>query len=73
MNVTTHNELASKLWEIANWLRGPYRPPQCRFVMLPIIVLRRFDCVLGASKDKVLAQYQRLLAAQTPETAMVTL
>lgn len=70
MNVSKHNELTGKIWEIANRLRGPYRPPQYRLVMLPIIVLRRFDCVLEPTKEKVLPEYQRLIAAQTPDTAM---
>lgn len=70
MNVSKHNHLTAKIWEIANRLRGPYRPPQYRLVMLPIIVLRRFDCVLEPTKDKVLAEHQRLIAAQTPEAAM---
>ena len=30
-----HKEIAGKIWEIANRLRGPYRPPQYRLVMLP--------------------------------------
>ena len=41
--------------------------------MLPIIVLRRFDCVLEPTKDKVLAEHQRLIVAQTPEKAMISL
>ena len=73
MNVNKHNELTGKIWEIANRLRGPYRPPQYRLVMLPIIVLRRFDCVLELTKDKVLAEHKRLTAAQTAEAAMVKL
>ena len=73
MNVSKHNELTNKLWDIANRLRGPYRPPQYRLVMLPIIVLRRFDCVLEPTKDDVLVEHERLLAAQTPPAAMVRL
>lgn len=41
-----HKEIARKIWEIANRLRGPYRPPQYRLVMLPMVVLRCLDCVL---------------------------
>jgi hypothetical protein len=36
-----HQELSEKIWAVANKLRGPYRPSQCRRVMLPMIVLRR--------------------------------
>ena len=70
MNVQAHNTLKGDIWEIANRLRGPYRPPQYRLVMLPIIVLRRLDCVLEPTKAAVLKEYERLTAANTPETAM---
>lgn len=49
------------IWNIANLLRGPYRPPQYRRVMIPLTVLRRLDCVLEATKDEVLAHYAHLL------------
>ncbi|MGB0723234.1 MAG: type I restriction-modification system subunit M [Gammaproteobacteria bacterium] len=70
MNEQLHEQLKGKIWEIANRLRGPYRPPQYRLVMLPIVVLRRLDCVLEPTKAKVLAQYEKLQAKGTPETAM---
>lgn len=54
-----HNELSNLIWQIADLLRGPYRPPQYERVMLPMTVLRRFDSVLAGSKDKVLASYER--------------
>jgi len=65
-----HKEIAGKIWEIANRLRGPYRPPQYRLVMLPIVVLRRLDCVLEPTKDAVLKEHKRLQAARTPEKAL---
>ncbi len=70
MNVQAHDELKAKIWEIANRLRGPYRPPQYRLVMLPMVVLRRLDCVLEPTKDAVLKQYDELQARRTPEAAM---
>lgn len=70
MNIQTHEELKGKIWEIANRLRGPYRPPQYRLVMLPMVVLRRLDCVLEPTKDAVLKQHEKLLAKDTPEKAM---
>ncbi len=44
---SNHQELAGFIWSIADKLRGPYRPPQYRRVMLPLIVLRRLDAVLA--------------------------
>ena len=35
--------------------------------MLPMTVLRRFDCVLKTTKDQVLAAYERLQAKDYPE------
>ena len=54
-----HHELANLIWQIADLLRGPYRPPQYERVMLPMTVLRRFDCVLAPTKKKVLTEYER--------------
>ena len=54
-----HSDFANLIWQIADLLRGPYRPPQYERVMLPMTVLRRFDCVLAPTKDKVLAAYER--------------
>lgn len=42
-----HNTLTAVIWNIANGLRGTYRPPQYRKVMLPLIVLARFDAILS--------------------------
>src|SRR5437773_654421 len=53
-------ELSNFIWSVADLLRGPYRPPQYERVMLPFVVLRRFDCVLAGTKDKVVARYEKL-------------
>ncbi len=65
-----HKEIAGKIWEIANLLRGPYRPPQYRLVMLPMVVLRRLDCVLEPTKNAVLAEHARLIAAIAQKEAV---
>ena len=54
-----HSYFANLIWQIADLLRGPYRPPQYERVMLPMTVLRRFDCVLAPTKSKVLAEHDR--------------
>ena len=54
-----HAWFSNLIWQIADLLRGPYRPPQYERVMLPMTVLRRFDCVLAPTKAKVLAEYER--------------
>jgi hypothetical protein len=35
------DNLVSFIWDVADLLRGPYRPPEYRKVMLPMTVLRR--------------------------------
>lgn len=57
--MTKHQDHANLIWQIADLLRGPYRPPQYERVMLPMIVLRRFDCVLAPTKANVLAEYEK--------------
>jgi type I restriction enzyme M protein len=51
---SNNQELVGFIWSIADKLRGPYRPPQYRRVMLPLIVLRRLDAVLEPTKKAVL-------------------
>ena len=70
MNTQTHENLKALIWDIANRLRGPYRPPQYRLVMLPMVVLRRLDCVLEPTKDAVLKKHDELQAQQVHESAM---
>jgi type I restriction enzyme M protein len=57
--VADHNSFANLIWQIADLLRGPYRPPQYERVMLPMTVLRRFDCVLATTKAKVVAAHEK--------------
>ncbi len=53
-------EKANFIWSVADLLRGPYRPNQYKDVMLPLTVLRRLDCVLEPTKDKVLDKLRSL-------------
>ena len=54
MNVRTHTELVNFIWGICNLLRGPYKRNEYRKVILPLTVLRRFDCLLAPTKSAVL-------------------
>ena len=47
-------ELSNFIWDIANLLRGDYKQADYGKVILPFTVLRRLDCVLEPTKDKVL-------------------
>ena len=61
---------AGLIWQIADLLRGPYRPPQYERVMLPMTVLRRFDCVLDSSKADVLALHRKLRGSKVQGRAL---
>ena len=52
----SHSQIAAFIWSICNLLRGPYKRNEYRKVILPFTVLRRFDCILAPTKDKVLAE-----------------
>lgn len=41
------------IWKIAELLRGPYKADKYGDVILPMAVLRRFDCLLEDTKEKV--------------------
>ncbi|MFC0212115.1 N-6 DNA methylase [Paenibacillus chartarius] len=52
-------EKVNFLWTIAEILRGPYKKEEYGKVVLPMAVLRRFDCVLEETKEEVLSQYEK--------------
>src|SRR6056297_2619954 len=60
MTTINFTEKANFIWSVADLLRGPYRPNQYKDVMLPLVVLRRLDCVLEKTKPEVLKQYDSL-------------
>lgn len=68
--MASHADLANLIWQIADLLRGPYRPPQYERVMLPLVVLRRFDCVLEDTKPKVLAEFERRKGGKLEDDAL---
>jgi type I restriction enzyme M protein len=59
------------IWTIANLLRGPYRPPQYRRVMIPLTVLRRLDCVLEATKDQIVDMHKHLMKSGKHDTETI--
>ena len=60
MNAETHSQLANFIWSICNLLRGPYKRNEYRKVILPLTVLRRFDCILAPTKAKVLEKHAEI-------------
>jgi len=66
MSTESHSQIASFIWSICNLLRGPYKRNEYRRVILPLTVLRRFDCILADTKAAVLAEHA--LIKTKPET-----
>ena len=71
MSPETHSHLADFIWSICNLLRGPYKRNEYRKVILPLTVLRRFDCLLAPTKAKVLKEYTTIKGK--PETVVRSL
>lgn len=52
-------EKADLIWAIADKLTGVYKPHEYGEVILPLTVIRRFDCVLADTKEAVLSAYEK--------------
>ena len=50
------NNHAALIWAIADLLRGDYKQSEYGRVILPLVVLRRLDCVLEPTKEQVRAR-----------------
>lgn len=61
MNLSTSiNEKAALIWAIADKLTGVYKPHEYGEVILPLTVIRRFDCILADTKEAVLEKYDEV-------------
>ncbi len=79
-NAVTNNH-AGFIWSVADLLRGDYKQSEYGRVILPLVVLRRLDCVLEPTKAKVLERVKGLagkvdnvepLLAQWPASSSTT-
>ncbi len=53
-----NRELANFIWSLADLLRGDYKQTEYGKVILPFTILRRLDCVLEKTKEKVLEKFK---------------
>ena len=53
-------EKASLIWAIADKLTGVYKPHEYGEIILPLTVIRRFDCILSETKNAVLDKYEEV-------------
>jgi len=65
----TPNNLAAESWAIADLLRGDFKQSQYGRIILPFCLLRRLECVLASTKDKVLAEVEKIQSMNLPEEA----
>ncbi len=84
MPAETHSPIASFIWSICNLLRGHYKRNENRKVILPLTVLRRFDCIseqaaisayldaLMGKSEAAVERLQEYRAAPPPITAAFT-
>lgn len=50
---------ANFIWGIANKLRGSYMPDKYGDVIIPMTIIRRFECALEDTKDKVVEKFKK--------------
>src|ERR1700720_2371045 len=55
-----HGEIVSFIWGVADLIRDTFRRGKYQDVILPLTVLRRLDCVLAPTKDRVLKRKAEL-------------
>lgn len=55
-----HSEIVSFLWGVADLIRDTFKRGKYQDVILPLTVLRRLDCVLAGTKEKVLKRQAEL-------------
>ena len=51
LNKPKLDNLANEIWKSAERLRGKFKPYEYQGVILPIIVIRRLECVLLAWRE----------------------
>ena len=52
------NEKANLIWAIADKLTGVYKPHEYGEIILPLTVIRRFDCILAETNEAVWEKYE---------------
>ncbi|HEV2440975.1 MAG TPA: class I SAM-dependent DNA methyltransferase, partial [Steroidobacteraceae bacterium] len=55
-----HSEVVSFLWGVADLIRDTFKRGKYQDVILPLTVLRRLDCVLAETKERVLKRQAEL-------------
>ncbi len=70
--MSTSANLSSFIWSVADLLRGSYRQSDYGKVILPFTVLRRLDCILEPTKDRVLEEFKKRTSEGVDPTPFLT-
>ena len=65
------NEKANLIWAIADKLTGVYKPHEYGEVILPLSVIRRFDCILGDTNEAVWARDESIKQLAVKDALLV--
>src|SRR3954453_11248556 len=68
--VENFSDKVSFIWSVADLLRGDYKQSEYGKVILPLVVLRRLDCVLAPTKEAVLAKHGELKKKGIPNVEL---
>jgi len=55
-----HGQIVSFIWGVADLIRDTFRRGKSQDIILPLTVLRRLDCVLASTKEKVMETNARM-------------
>ena len=67
------NNHAGLIWAIADLLRGDYKRAEYQKVILPLVLLRRLDCVLEPTKPQVLARAKTIESENARNVVLKTI
>ena len=65
------SNIVSNIWNIAELLRGDYKQSEYGRIILPFTLLRRLDCMLEPTKDRVLEEYVKRKDSGVPLDAVL--
>lgn len=65
------SNIVSNIWNIAELLRGDYKQSEYGRIVLPFTLLRRLDCMLEPTKEKVLEEYTKRKDTGVPLDAIL--
>ena len=66
--MTHFQDKANFIWQVADdILRGTFKSHEYGDVTLPLVVLRRLDCVLNGQKEEIISTYNAFKDSLEPD------